>query len=57
MTLNWRLAGLAACTGVIIAATAYAQSPTSLEQAEITGLSPDLRSQVQNESHRRQLGY
>src|SRR5215475_8860921 len=47
MTLNWRLAGLAACTGVIIAATAYAQSPTALEQAELAGLSPELRSQVQ----------
>ena len=47
MTLNWRIAGLAACMGVIIAATAYAQSPTALEQAELAGLSPDLRSQVQ----------
>ena len=46
MTLNWRLGGVAACTGVIIA-TAYAQSPTPLEQAELAGLSPDLRSQVQ----------
>jgi len=47
MTLNWRIAGLAACTGVLIAAAAHAQSPTSLEQAELAGLSPDLRSQVQ----------
>src|SRR5215475_15064315 len=47
MALNWRLAGLAACTGVLLAATAYAQSPTALEQAELAGLSPELRSQVQ----------
>ena len=47
MTLNWRLAALAACTGVLITATAHAQAPTSLEQAELSGLSPDLRSQVQ----------
>ena len=47
MTRTWKLAGLAACAGVLIAATANAQSPTSLEQAELAGLSPDLRSQVQ----------
>jgi hypothetical protein len=47
MTLNWRIAGLAACTGVLIAAAAHAQSPTSLEQAELAGLSSDLRAQVQ----------
>ena len=47
MKLNWRIAGLAACTGVLIFAAAHAQSPTSLEQAELAGLSPDLRAQVQ----------
>jgi hypothetical protein len=47
MTLNWRLAGLATCAGVLLAAAAYAQSPTALEQAELAGLSPELRSQVQ----------
>ena len=47
MTLNWRLAGLAACASVIVAGIAYAQSPTALEQAELAGLSPELRSQVQ----------
>ena len=47
MTLNWRLAGLAACVGVLIAAAAYAQSSTALEQAELAGLSADLRAQVQ----------
>jgi hypothetical protein len=48
MTLNWRFAALAAGMGVLIAATAvYAQSPTALEQAELAGLSPDLRAQVQ----------
>src|SRR5262249_8351104 len=45
--LNWRLAGLAACAGVLLAATAYGQSPTALEQAELAGLSPELRAQVQ----------
>jgi hypothetical protein len=47
MTPNWRIAGLAACTGVLIAAAAYAQSPTALEQAELAGLSPEVRAQVQ----------
>ena len=47
MRLNWRLAGLAACAGVLLAATSYAQSPTALEQAELGGLSPELRAQVQ----------
>src|SRR5215472_6887417 len=47
MTQNWKLAGLAACAGVLIAAAAYAQSPTPLEQAELAGLSPELRAQVQ----------
>ena len=47
MTLSWKFAGLAACVGVLIAAAAYAQTPTALEQAELAGLSPDLRSQIQ----------
>ena len=47
MTLSWKFAGLAACVGALIAAAAYAQSPTALEQTELAGLSPDLRSQVQ----------
>jgi hypothetical protein len=47
MTRNWKLAGLAACTGALIAAAANAQSPTALEQAELAGLSPELRAQVQ----------
>jgi hypothetical protein len=39
--MNWKIASLAACTGVLIAATAvYAQ-------AELAGLSPDMRAQVQ----------
>ena len=47
MTLSWKFAGLAACVGALIAAAAYAQSPTALEQTELAGLSPDLRSQIQ----------
>ena len=47
MMPNWRLAGLAACAGVLLAAAAYGQSPTALEQAELAGLSPELRAQVQ----------
>ena len=46
MTRNWKLAGLV-CTGVLIAAAANAQSLTALEQAELAGLSPELRAQVQ----------
>jgi hypothetical protein len=39
---------LTACTAVLIGmSTAYAQSPTALEQAELAGLNPDLRAQVQ----------
>src|SRR5215472_1054514 len=50
MTLNWRIAGLAAFAVVLIASVAYAQSSTPLEQAELSGLSPDLRAQVQARS-------
>ena len=46
--MNWKIAALAACTSVLVAATAvYAQAPTALEQAELAGLSPELRAQVQ----------
>jgi hypothetical protein len=39
---------LAACVAVLIGTSvAYAQSPTALEQAELGGLSPELRAQVQ----------
>jgi hypothetical protein len=46
--MDWKIAALAACMGVLIAATAvYAQAPTALEQAEVAGLSPEMRAQVQ----------
>lgn len=39
---------LALTAAVLIGtSTAYAQSPTALEQAELAGLNPDLRAQVQ----------
>jgi hypothetical protein len=39
---------LTACVAVLIGmAAAYAHSPTALEQSELAGLSPELRSQVQ----------
>ena len=38
---------LTAGAAVLIGTAAYAQSPTPLEQAELAGLSPDLRAQVQ----------
>jgi hypothetical protein len=48
MTLNYRSMALTACVAVLIGmSAAYAQSPTALEQAELAGLSPELRSQVQ----------
>lgn len=48
MTTNRRAAVLAAVMGVLIAAAAaYAQAPTALEQAELAGLSPEMRAQVQ----------
>ena len=48
MTLNGRTIILGACTAVLIGApVAYAQAPTALEQAELAGLSPELRAQVQ----------
>jgi hypothetical protein len=48
MTPNCRVLALAACTAVLVGASvAYAQSPTALEQAELAGLSPEMRAQVQ----------
>jgi hypothetical protein len=45
-TLN-KLA-LMACAAVLIGtSTVYAESPTAVEQAELAGLNPDLRAQVQ----------
>ena len=47
MTPNYRSMALTACAAILIATlAAYAQSPTALEQAELAGLSPELRSQV-----------
>jgi hypothetical protein len=47
--MNRKITALAVCTGVLIAATAvYAQAPTALEQAELAGLSPEMRTQVQS---------
>jgi hypothetical protein len=38
---------LVTCAAVLIGmSTAYADSPTAVEQAELAGLSPDLRAQV-----------
>ena len=46
MTTHKKFA-LTACAAILIGATAgYAQSPTALEQAELAGLSPQLRSEV-----------
>jgi hypothetical protein len=48
MTLNWRIVALAACAGAVMGMpVAFAESPTALEQAELAGLSPELRAQVQ----------
>ena len=48
MTVNCRTLALAACTAVLIGTSAgYAQSPTAIEQAELAGLSPEVRAQVQ----------
>ena len=47
--MNWKNAALTACTGVLVPATAvYAQAPTAVEQAELSGLSPEMRAQVQS---------
>jgi hypothetical protein len=43
-----RRIALAACTAAVIGTTvAYAQAATRLEQAELAGLSPEMRAQVQ----------
>ena len=48
MTLNCRTLALATGMAVLIGASvAYAQSPTAIEQAELAGLSPEMRAQVQ----------
>jgi len=48
MIPGYRTIALATCTAALIGASvAYAQSPTALEQAELAGLSPELRAQVQ----------
>jgi len=48
MTTNCRTLTLAACAAVLLGAWAvYAQSPTALEQAELAGLSPEMRAQIQ----------
>ena len=50
MAANYRTLILTASTAVLIGASVgYAQSSTSLEQAELASLSPDLRTQVQRE--------
>jgi hypothetical protein len=48
MTVNCRTLALRACAAVLIGASAgYAQSPTAIEQAELAGLSSEMRAQVQ----------
>ncbi len=48
MRIDYRTAALTACAVVVIAAPiAYAQVATTLEQAELAGLSPDKRAEVQ----------
>lgn len=49
MTRHCRSAVLAACTAIALVggSAGYAQAATPLEQAELSGLSPELRAQVQ----------
>jgi hypothetical protein len=48
MLTNYRTVVLAACAAIAMAAPiAYAQVATTLEQAELAGLSPDKRAEVQ----------
>jgi hypothetical protein len=48
MTGNYGTLTLAACAAALLGASAvYAQSPTALEQAELAGLSPEMRAQIQ----------
>jgi hypothetical protein len=48
MKMDYRTVALAACTAVVLAAPiAYAQVATTLEQAELAGLSTEKRAEVQ----------
>jgi len=48
MTRNWKIIAQAAAVAVVIGTpVAYAAAPTALERAELAGLSPQLRAQVQ----------
>ncbi len=48
MTPNWKIAvGMACMMAAIGISAAFAQSPTALEQAELAGLSPEMRADVQ----------
>jgi hypothetical protein len=48
MKIDYRTVALAACAAVIMAAPiAYAQVATTLEQAELAGLAPDKKAEVQ----------
>jgi hypothetical protein len=48
MSRNCRTVALTACAAVLIGVSgAHAQSPTALEQAELAGLSSEMRAQVQ----------
>jgi hypothetical protein len=45
---NWKIAAQTACMGAAPGvAPGYAQSPTALEQAELAGLNPEMRVEVQ----------
>jgi hypothetical protein len=47
MTMKFRTLVLAASVaGCLGAPTAFAQSPTALEQAELAGLSPEMRKEI-----------
>ena len=49
MKMNYRTVALAALTAVVVAAPiAYAQVATTLEQAELAGLSPEKKAEVQS---------
>ena len=48
MTPNWKIAAQIACIMTTIGiSVAYAQSPSALEQAELAGLTPEMRTEVQ----------
>ena len=49
MKMNYRTVALAALAAVVVAAPiAYAQVATTLEQAELAGLSPEKKAEVQS---------